>query len=63
MACGEKSPNFTLGAKMVRVAVLLLLQVGGALVFQFLCDMNHDCCQGRPGASAKLVVPSDYGLL
>ena len=33
------------------------------LVFEVLCDTNHACCQGHTGVSAKLVVPSDNGLL
>ena len=52
-----------LGAKIVCVAVLLLMQVGGVLVFEVLCDMNHACCQGQTGVSAKLFAPSDNGLL
>ena len=35
----------------------------GVSAFEVLCDMNHACFQGQTEVSAKLVVPSDNGLL
>ena len=35
----------------------------GVLIFEAWCDMNRACCQELTGVCAKLVVPSDDGLL
>ena len=63
MAYEEKSPSCPFGVNIDCVAVLLLMQGVGVLVFDVLCDMNHACCQGQTGVSAKFFAPSDNGLL